>query len=85
MTETELATLTAGLPERFADRLPAPELDGLRSMARSGEWDELLDLLVQALRQTQAPVSGEERDQLRAAFTGWGMPTGILASLNVNR
>lgn len=83
MTEAELATLTAGLPERFADRLPAPELDGLRSMAHGGEWDELLDLLVQALRQTQAPVSGEERDQLRAALTGWGMPADTLAGLNV--
>jgi hypothetical protein len=83
MTEAELATLTAGLPERFADRIPPLELDGLRSMARGGEWDELLDLLVQALRQTEAPVSGEERDQLRAALTGWGMPADDLASLNV--
>lgn len=84
MTEAELATLTAGLPERFADRLSAPDLDGLRSMARGGEWDELLDLLVQALWQTQAPVSGEERDQLRTALTGWGMPTDALTNLNVN-
>lgn len=83
MTEAELARLTAGLPERFADRLPAPDLEGLRSMARGGEWDELLDLLVQALQQTRAPVSGEERDQLRAALAGWGMPADILASLNV--
>ena len=83
MTESELATLTAGLPERFADRLPAPDLDGLRSMARGGEWDELLDLLVHALQQTQVPVSGEERDQLRTALTGWGMPSDALASLNV--
>jgi hypothetical protein len=29
MIEAELATLTAGLPERFADRVPAPDLDGL--------------------------------------------------------
>jgi hypothetical protein len=83
MTEAELATLTAGLPERFADRLPAPDLDGLRSMAHGGEWDELLDLLVQALRQTQASVSGEERDQLRAALTGWGMRADAMANLNV--
>jgi hypothetical protein len=75
----------AALPERFADRPPASDLDGLRSMACGGEWDELLDLLVQALRHTQAPVSSEERDQLRAALTGWGMPVDALASLNVGR
>ena len=43
MTEAELATLTAGLPERFADRLPAPDLDGLRSMARG--WGMSADVL----------------------------------------
>ena len=29
MTEAELATLAAGLPDRFAGRVPAPGLDGL--------------------------------------------------------
>ena len=83
MTEAELATLTAGLPERFADRLPRADLDGLRSMARGGEWDELLDLLVAALRATRAPVSSEERKQLHDALTGWGMSPDVLASLEV--
>jgi hypothetical protein len=36
MNEATLATLTAGLPRRFAGRLPAPDLDGPESMARSG-------------------------------------------------
>jgi hypothetical protein len=72
MSEAELATVTAGLPERFADRLQGPDLDGLRSMARGGEWDELLDLLVAALRAARAPVTREERDQLRDALTGLG-------------
>jgi hypothetical protein len=83
MTEAELATLTAELPERFADRLPAADLDGLRSMARGGEWDELLGLLLAALRATRAPVTSEERDQLRAALTGWGMPADVLTDLDV--
>jgi hypothetical protein len=83
MTEAELATLTAGLPERFADRLPGADLDGLRSMARGGEWDELLDLLVAALRATRSPVTSEERDQLCDALTGWGMSLDVLADLKV--
>lgn len=84
MTEAELATLTAGLPERFADRLPASDLDGLRLMASGGEWDELLDLLVAALEQTRAHVTSEERNQLRDALTGWGMPADVLAGLVVD-
>lgn len=84
MTEAELATLTAELPERFADRVPAPALDGLRSMARGGEWDELLDLLVAALVGTRAHVTTEERDKLHDALSGWGMPTDSLAELTVD-
>jgi hypothetical protein len=83
MTEAELATLTAELPERFADRLSASDLDGLRSMAGGGEWDELLHLLVSALQGTSAPVSDEERDRLREALIGWGMPADAVAGLNV--
>ena len=83
LTEAELATLTAGLPERFADRLPEADLDGLRSMARGGEWDELLDLLVAALRATRARLTSEERDELHDALTGWGMPADALADLDV--
>src|SRR5437588_11712529 len=36
MNEATLATLSAGLPRRFAGRLPTPDLGGLESMARSG-------------------------------------------------
>jgi hypothetical protein len=56
MNEAALATLAAGLPRRFADRLPAPGLDGLELMACGGEWDDLLNLLVAALRKTHARV-----------------------------
>jgi hypothetical protein len=84
MTEAELAELTAGLPERFADRVAASDLDGLRSMARGGEWDELLDLLIAALERTRARVSSQERDQLRDVLTGWRMPADMVADLNVD-
>jgi len=83
MTKGELAKLTADLPERFADRLSVSDLDGLRSMAGGGEWDELLDLLIAALQQEQTQISHHERDLLREVLTGWDMPTGLLDGLNV--
>ena len=85
MDEAQLATLTAGLPDVFANRLPEAELEGLRSMAAGGEWDELLDLLVAVLRQTGTVVSPGERDRLREALAGWGLPTGQLDELTVHR
>jgi hypothetical protein len=83
MTEADLATLTAELPERFADRVPVTDLDGLRSMARAGEWAELLDLLVAVLCRAHAPITTEEGDRLRQALTGWGMPDHVLADLDI--
>ncbi len=85
MNEAELATLTARLPELFADRVPESERDGLRSMAGAGEWAELLDLLLAILLQTRAPVSGHERDQLRDVLAGWGLPTSQLDDLVVSQ
>lgn len=83
MNNAELATRTARLPELFADRVPASDLAGLRSMAGGGEWDELLDLLVAALRVTQAPVSVDELDELRTLLTNWGLPTEQLDGIIV--
>ena len=83
MNEAELAGRTARLPEIFADRLPAADLRPLRSMAGGGEWDELLDMLLLALRETQAPVTVSEREQLREALTGWGLATDQLDELAV--
>ncbi|MQA83156.1 MAG: hypothetical protein GEV03_00640 [Streptosporangiales bacterium] len=71
------------LPERFVGRIPEPDLEGLRSMARGGEWDELLDLLVAALGGTQAPVTAAERDELAVLLNEAGMPTVRLDELNV--
>ncbi len=83
MDEAELATRTAMLPEVFADRVPPGELDGLRSMARGGEWDELLDLLMAVLVQTKPVISAAERDQLREVLAGWGLPDDRLGDLAV--
>jgi hypothetical protein len=83
MNEAELADRTALLPEMFADRLPAQDLSPLHSMAGGGEWDELLDLLIAGLRVTGAAISGQERDELRAVLTGWGLPSEQLDGLVV--
>ncbi len=83
MNDAELATLTAGLPELFADRIAEPMLEILRSYAGAGEWGEELDLLVYELKQAGARVGRDELDKLRTAFTGWEIPTGILDGLNV--
>ena len=84
LSEAELATRTAELPEVFAARLPAADLAGLRSMASGGEWEELLDLLVSALRQTRAPVTPGELDQLREVLSGWSLTTAGLDQLAVS-
>lgn len=83
MNEAELAGRTARLPELFADRLPESDLEPLRSMAGGGEWDVMLDLLIVALRETGAPVTVTERDQLQEVLTGWGMSTHQLDGLVV--
>lgn len=81
--EAELATVTKRLPEMFARRVRAVDFDGLRSMADAGEWGELLDLLVAALRVTNAAITVEERDLLRGVLTGWGLPTDPVDDLAV--
>lgn len=35
----------------------------MRSMADSGEWQELVDLLIASLTLTQAPVTADERER----------------------
>lgn len=85
MNEAELLTLTARLPEMFADRVSESERGGLRSMAGGGEWGELLDLLLAILLQTRAPVTADERNQLRDVLAGWGLPTSQLDDLVITQ
>jgi hypothetical protein len=81
--EAELAARTKRLPENFADRVRDADLDGLRSMAGGGEWGELLDLLIAALRDSGSAITAGERDELRDLLTGWGLPTDQLEGLVV--
>ncbi|MBO0823244.1 MAG: hypothetical protein J2P27_05220 [Actinobacteria bacterium] len=85
LNEADLAARTKRLPEMFADRVPGTDLEGLRSMAAGGEWDQLLDLLVAALQVTGAAISAEEHDLLRELLTGWGIATEQLDNLVVRR
>ena len=83
MNESEVIARAEALPELFADRVRPDDLDGMRSMAGGGEWQELIDLLVASLGVTGAPVTAAEREELRSLLTAMGMPDDGLASLNI--
>jgi phosphoribosylcarboxyaminoimidazole (NCAIR) mutase len=71
------------LPELFAARVRPEDLDGMRSMAGAGEWQELVDLLVASLGVTGTPVTVAERDELRSLLAAMDMPDNGLAGLTV--
>lgn len=83
MNEAEVIEHTEALPDRYADRVRPEDLDGIRSMADGGEWQELVDLLIASLALTQACVTADERDELRSLAEAMDLPTGSLAGLNV--
>lgn len=53
-------------------------------MAGAGEWQELVDLLVASLGLTRAPVTADERDELRSLLAAMDMPDDGMAGLNVD-
>ncbi|MGH3728492.1 MAG: hypothetical protein ACRDTU_07035 [Micromonosporaceae bacterium] len=63
----------ADLPDRYADRLSAPELEPMREFVSVGEWDEALDLLVAILRHFRTRVTDEERDELHRLGGAMGL------------
>jgi len=83
VNEAEVIERAQALPGLYADRVPPVDLDGLRSMASAGEWQELVDLLIASLSHTQAAVTVSERDELRSLIEAMDMPSGLLATLNV--
>ena len=83
MNESELIEHAEALPDHYADRVRPEDLDGLRSMADGGEWQELIDLLIASLTLSQAPITADERDELRSLAEAMDLPTGPLAGLNV--
>lgn len=83
MKESEVIERAEALPERYADRVRPEDLDGMRSMASGGEWEELVELLVASLGLTRARVSAAERDELRWLLEAMHMPADELAGLNL--
>lgn len=83
VNESEVIEHTEALPDHYADRVRPEDLGGMRSMADGGEWQELVDLLIASLTLTQAPITTDERDELRSLAEAMDLPTGPLAGLNV--
>jgi hypothetical protein len=84
VNESEVIERAEALPELFASRVRPDDLDGLRSMAGAGEWQELVDLLVASLAVTGAPVTAAERDELRSLLAAMNLPDGGLDGLTVD-
>jgi hypothetical protein len=83
VTEAEIIERAEALPDRYANRVRPQDLDGMRSMADGGEWQELVDVLIASLAMTQAPVTSGERDELRTLAEAMDLPTDQLAGLIV--
>jgi hypothetical protein len=83
VNESEVIERAEALPDLFAGRVRPEDLDGLRSMARAGEWRELVGLLVASLGSAGAAVTAGERGELRSLLAAMDMPEAPLAGLSV--
>jgi hypothetical protein len=83
VNEADVIQRVEALPDRYADRVRPQDLDGMRSMADGGEWQELMDLLIASLNVTRAPVTAEERNELRSLAQAMDLPADQLAELHV--
>ncbi|HEY7027880.1 MAG TPA: hypothetical protein VH438_09760 [Gemmatimonadales bacterium] len=83
MTEAEVIERAETLPERFADRVSESTLWSIRRMRGGGEYGELTIELAASLAAHKAPVTPEERDELRALLEAMNMPTDPIDQLNV--
>ena len=83
MNEADVIQRVEALPDRYADRVRPQDLDGMRSMADGGEWQELVDLLIASLNVTRAPVTADERNELRSLAQAMELPADQLAELHV--
>jgi len=83
MDEYEIARRASALPDRFATRLPADTLEGLKEMEGGGEYGELTIELAATLATTGALVTTAEQGELRALLEATGMPTRPVDELTV--
>jgi hypothetical protein len=83
VNEADVIQRVEALPDRYADRVRPQDLDGMRSMADGGEWQDLMDLLIASLNVTRAPVTADERNELRSLAQAMDLPADQLAELHV--
>jgi hypothetical protein len=83
VNEADVIQRVEALPDRYANRVRPQDLDGMRSMADGGEWQELVDLLIASLSLTRAPVTSDERNELRSLAEAMDLPADQLAELHV--
>jgi hypothetical protein len=83
MDAHEIARRARVLPDRFATRLPAKKLAGIRLIERGGEHGELTIELTAALAKAGAVVSAAEQRELRDLLEATGMPTDPVDLLTV--
>jgi hypothetical protein len=83
VNETEVIERVEALPERFASRLTEDSLWSVRRMRGGGEYGEMTIELAASLAKTGAPVTPEERDELRDLLEAMDMPTDPIGELNV--
>jgi hypothetical protein len=83
MTEGEVIERAETLPERFADRVSKSTLWSITRMRGGGEYGELTIELAASLAANKAPVTPDERDELRALLEAMNMPTDPIEHLNV--
>lgn len=75
MDEYEVAQRASVLPDKFASRVSELTLEGLHLLDEGGEYGELVDVLAAALAKSNAPVSAEELQEIRALLEATGRPT----------
>ncbi len=83
MNEADIIQRVEALPDRYANRVRPQDLDGMRSMADGGEWQELVDLLIASLSSRRSPVTADERNELRSLAEAMDLPADQLAELHV--
>lgn len=83
MDRYEIARRASSLPQRFADRVPQHTLEIIELMDGGGEYGELTIELAAALAAHKAPVTAEERNELRELLEAMDMPTDPIEQLNV--
>ena len=83
MTEDEIIDKAEALPERFADRLTESALWSVQQMRGGGEYGLLTIEIAASLAKHSAPVTAEERDELRELLQAMSLPTDPIEQLNV--